>query len=1260
MKRAGRAAEFLAWAVFFAGCLLVLALRFWVLPDIERFRDPIVAAAARAIGQPLSVGRIEARWYGLHPRISLTDVRIRDAEGRDVLVLPSVENVVSWRSLLRGDPKLRSLTIDGLRLQVRRDAAGALYIAGMRLGADTGFREWVLKQEEIVLRNAEVAWHDEMRGAPPLVLSELHLRLENDGERHAFGLAARPPEALASTLELRALLDEGGSGRLFAELGYTDLAAWGAWLDYPVEVRRGEGALRLWVGLEHGEPTHAIADVAAAQVAATFGEGLAPLELASLQGRLQARARDGAYELAARRLALEVEGGPAVAPLDFDARWRKPAAAAGAGGAFSAPRLELEPLAFLAAALPFPAEARRLLAEVAPQGRLAQLRVEWRGPVADPASLAARGQFADLAAAPTGDFPGFAGLSGSFETTDAKGRVHLDTWKGAIELPQVFPQGPLRLDSLSGDVEWERFADTGFTVRLSSLNVANEDFSGNVYGWYSNPGSGPGSADLSAQFNRADAARLARYLPHAEFLGGKATRDWLAGAVLAGRSDDVRFRLRGKLADFPFKDPLLGEFSVHVRVADAVLDYATGWPRIEELGGELVFERDRLEIRAASGRVLGAALTGVRAGIARLDAANPRLVVSGEAQGPAADFLEYVQSTPVRAMADGMTDAMTASGRGRLRLKLELPLADPDRTRVAGEFQLLGNNVLVHRDLPVIEAAAGKVSFTESALTVHDVRGRLFGGEVTVSGGTRKDGGLQVAARGEAAVAAARPFFDHPAGKYLSGSAAYTATVQRAPRGGKPLAEERVRFVVESSLRGVASALPAPFAKRAGEDLPLRMEVVPADGGARDRVSVTLGRVAGLELQRRREGEAMPVQSAVLAFAPPAGRPLRRTDGAGLLLYGTLPALDLDAWLALLGGETGALQTAFDLKIGALDLYGKRLHEVAASGSAEGGGWTAKGVARELAGEASFAPEGGGKLVARFATFRTPQDAPGARPRTAAPADLPARLDFSAERFHYQGKDLGRVEIAGQRAGEDWLIEKLAMANADGTLHGKGAWRGGAPQRIALDFALQVSDAGQFLNRIGYRDLVKGGKAQLQGHLAWSGAPTTIDYPSLSGDVQMQAQDGQFLEIEPGLGKLVSLMSLQALPRRITLDFRDVFSKGFEFESIASAGRIDAGVMAVKEFRMHGTAAQVEMRGEVDLAAETQNLRVRVLPSLGDTASTFIGLANPLLAIPAIIVQKILKDPLGHIFAFDYAVTGGWSEPKVDRIGVEARAVNEP
>jgi uncharacterized protein YhdP len=341
-------------------------------------------------------------------------------------------------------------------------------------------------------------------------------------------------------------------------------------------------------------------------------------------------------------------------------------------------------------------------------------------------------------------------------------------------------------------------------------------------------------------------------------------------------------------------------------------------------------------------------------------------------------------------------------------------------------------------------------------------------------------------------------------------------------------------------------------------------------------------------------------------------------------------------------------------------VLGKRVSEVALRGAMDASGWTARVSAKELAGDLAYRSEGNGRLVARLTHFALPDDAPGAAPRPALePGTLPA-IDLVSERFVYRGRQLGRIELAAQRAGEDWRIDRLTMTNADATLKGTGVWRSGTPSQSRLEFDLRASDAGQFLGRVGYPDLVKGGKAQLSGTLAWNGQPAAIDYPSLSGAVHLQAEDGQFLEIEPGIGKLISLMSLQSLPRRISLDFRDVFSKGFEFETISSDGQVERGVMAVKDFRMVGSSAQVNMRGDVDLAKEAQDLRVRVVPSLGDSASTVIALVNPLLAIPAAIAQKILKDPLGHIFAFNYAVTGSWADPKVAKIGVEAQPADLP
>jgi uncharacterized protein (TIGR02099 family) len=1234
MKRLGRAIEILAWAAFFAAAALVLALRFWVLPDIERHRGRIVEAVSAALGQPVRIGAIEARWFGLNPHVRLQDVHLFDRSGREVLVLPAVENRLAWSSLARGRLKVSSLAIEGLRLQVRRDANGALHVAGVEVSGSPALAGWAAALDEIVLTGAAIEWLDEQRGAPPLVLSELNLRLKTAGERHAVGFTA---EALGSTVELRALLDGSPgaplrlSGRLFVETGYTDLAAWTTWIDAPWRVERGHGALRAWLTVAGGEVREATADLALSGLSARLGSELEPLMLAALQGRIELDAERGQYRLTARQLTASVEGAGTMAPGDFELAWSTgPDAAA----TVVAGTVALEPLARVARSLPLPEAARKRLAELEPRGRLEEARFEWHGGLAAPGSFAARAKFIELAASASPELPGFAGLSGSFDADEAGARIVFATRKGELHLPRVFPQPRIPLDFLNGLVEWEPASGGGYTLRLSSLTFSNQHLSGNARGTYTAAAKGPGTIDLAAQFNRADGAHLDRYLPHPHLMGGEAVRAWLTRSVLAGRSGDVRVRLRGDLSDFPFRDPARGEFSVAARLERGILRFAEGWPRIENIQGELVFERDGMRIAARSASIEGIALSKVEARIARFGDPQPALTVTGQAEGATESFLQFIRASPVRQRTAEFTDPLSASGRGTLHLALDIPLKEPARTRVAGEYRFTGNDVAVHASLPPIERASGRLHFTESSVRLADVQGRLFGGPVALAGATQPEGGARIDAKGEASLAETRILADHPWRSYLSGQAAYEATIH--------IAKGATRMVVRSALQGVASTLPAPLAKRAADALPLEAELL-----AGERVKVKLGRILAAEFVGDRAAVAFREVSPKLPERP------------GVYVHGSLAALDLDRWLQLFGAPGAAAgAAAFDVRIGALDVYGKRLNELAARGATDAEGWSATLASREVAGDLAYRAAAGGRLVARLSRFVLPEPYPGAAEgRALEPRQLPA-VDFTAERFTLRGKDIGRVEIRGERAGDDWRIERLAMTNADASFAAKGAWRDGAPTRTELDFELKAANAGLFLARIGYPALVKDGKAELKGRLAWNGDPAAIDYTSLAGAVQLQAESGQFLEIEPGIGKLISLMSLQSLPRRIALDFRDVFSKGFGFERISSSGELHAGVMTVKEFRMRGSSAQVEMSGEVDLAQETQNMRVRVVPSLGDSASTVIALVNPLLAIPAAIAQKILKDPLGHIFAFDYAVTGGWSDPKVAKLGVEAREID--
>src|SRR5258706_5830741 len=169
LRRLVRAIEVLAWAGFFAFAVIFLALRYYRLPNVEQYRAEIVAAISHAIGLPVKIGALATDWQGLRPRLSISDVRVYDRDGREALVLPAVENVVAWRSLAARQLRLPSFLIDAPKLSVRRDASGVISVAGIRISDDKGdgrLSGRSLRAGQIIVRGAEIVWLDEARKAP--------------------------------------------------------------------------------------------------------------------------------------------------------------------------------------------------------------------------------------------------------------------------------------------------------------------------------------------------------------------------------------------------------------------------------------------------------------------------------------------------------------------------------------------------------------------------------------------------------------------------------------------------------------------------------------------------------------------------------------------------------------------------------------------------------------------------------------------------------------------------------------------------------------------------------------------------------------------------------------------------------------------------------------------------------------------------------------------------------------------------------------
>lgn len=1249
----------LLWIGF---ALLVVAMRALVLPQIDRYRDDVARQISTALGSRVDIGHIDARWSGIRPHLNLGQVKVYDKQGRVALELGLVRTSLSWESLPLWQLRLHRLEVEGPELQIRRDPAGKIFVAGIELSSqsgDSGLADWLLAQDEVVVRDAVVRWIDERRGVAELALRAANLRLINRGSRHLAGLIAEPPDGYAAPIDLRGDFRgrsfdrlEDWRGQVYLAVDGADLAIWRNWVDYPVDLPQGRGGVRLWADLCDKRLTSVSGDVSLDDVQLRLRKDLPMIDLVTLRGRLAAKLPSDGFEVSASALSLATRDDLQLEPMDFRLRWRQGSGDKSPNGELTVSELDLAALTQLAGNLPLDDGTRRALAEFTPRGKVFDLRAGWTGDREKLSAWQGRARFADTALQARGLLPGFTALSGTIDASQAGGTATLSGRKASVSLPRVFPEPRIALDELDAQVRWT-VDNQRVDVDFPKVDFNNADIAGSVTGHFnSRPESAnsPGDIDLTGSFKRGKAAEVWRYLP---YVAGELTRKWVKASLRDGQAENIKLRVKGDLWEFPWVRDKGGEFTVSADFAGARLAYAPGWPELTNIAGTMLFHGERMLIAGKRANSLGAAISDTTAEIPDLmHPKDARLVIRGRADGPTSEFLAFINASPVGEQLDHATHEMRASGNGTLNLAIDMPLDHVVDTRVNGGYQFAGNELIAASGLPPITEASGKVEFTERALTIRNAAAKIFGSPVAVTAQTETDGKVMLNLAGNATVADLRRVADSPWLDHLSGSTPWRASV--AVRG------QSATLVVDSNLQGITSSLPEPLNKPAGSTLPLRIELgkPPGSAAGSDELHIALDQLLDVRLLRKREGNQTIVERGGIGI-----REIAPTPDRGLAVAGSLGTLDLDAWRRLMvpagGAEAGRPLpwATLALRANALNAFGQHFSNLTLQAMQVEGTWQARVESREMTGDLSWRDGERGRLRARLKNLALSEVRSTPQPIAAAadvpPQELPG-LDVMAESFSLRGKALGKLELVAVNRGNLWQIDRFSIVNNDGIVIGDGQWRmadgawSGSETQIA--FKLQSPNVGKLLERLGYEDAVRRGNARLEGKVGWHGAPTSIDYPSLSGDLALDVSTGQFNKLEPGVGRLLGVLSLQALPRRISLDFRDVFSDGFAFDSISGSMKVARGVIRTDDLGIRGPSAKVQMSGTTDLAAETQDLRVKVQPTLSEGVALGAAIANPVAGVATLLAQKVFKDPIEKFFAYEYGVSGTWSDPQVVKL----------
>jgi uncharacterized protein (TIGR02099 family) len=921
---------------------------------------------------------------------------------------------------------------------------------------------------------------------------------------------------------------------------------------------------------------------------------------------------------------------------------------------------------------------------------------------------------------PRAGIPGVENLWGSIDADQDHGSAIIDTKNTAITLPGVFDNPRLMLDQIDGRVSWTLAdapgkAHKAITAHVDTLHVKNADAEASATADYKNEGEGRGSLDLKATAAHLKVASLIHYLPTSI---SEKLRLYLGHALQGGMSRNATIEIHGDLTKFPYsRFPDAGQFRIVAPFSGGRFDptpypprtMANGtpnvWPAFDGINGTFHLAENKLGFDISRGHYLGVNVLKTTGRIEDLGNRESKLMITSDARGPITDMLHYVEDSSLGALSHHVATKIRATGNATLALQLEIPrVAPPPGVRphvgYKGALTFAGND-LEYEAFPPLSDLRGRASFGEKTASLDGITGKFLGGDVRGTGGVKPDGSYAFDVTGRIGADAAQGLKVRNQAqtaailKHISGTAPYDLRV-RGVKNALP------RVEANSDLTGLGLDFPAPFNKSPGTPMPFAFTFAPAAGSPQEQdAKLTLGPVNALYVLKRVGKAAPTVERGAIGVNKPAELPAQ-----GVTAAVDIDKFDADAWRKLIAdlgpmpAPAPALQAdasapsatarqfvpnRFALHFTTLTLINRQWENVVINASrGDDRKWQGNIASDQVSGNVEWLPgatkQSPGALHARFDKVvvpgKTENDVVGQMLRKP-PGNMPS-IDLIVNELVVRERTLGRLEVSARNDVEEgvpvWHLDKLDLSNPDARLFATANWRpipgpegyrvdadDDAPRHTAVDFKVDILDAGALVERFGLPRTVQNGKGTVSGQLVWNGSPTVPDLPTLNGKIAVDLRHGQILKVNPGAAKLLGVFSLPSLAHFLTLDFQDVVGKGLPFEKITGTGTVQNGIGRTNDFTMITSPARMELKGLVNLPKETQDMHAQVIPTIS-AGAVALGAAviNPLLGLGTLAADLLLSKSIGKAFTINYSITGSWSKPVIQRVKGDQGKIETP
>lgn len=849
--------------------------------------------------------------------------------------------------------------------------------------------------------------------------------------------------------------------------------------------------------------------------------------------------------------------------------------------------------------------------------------------------------------------PGLTGLTAHVQGTDAGGEMLLDAKDVQLDLPRMFRE-PLRAKSIRGAIAWNHYSAgdaAGWRVSSKEIRVESEDGHGQAGIELLIPADGSSPVlDLSAHGQDLNVAATARYVP-ANKLTAK-TLEWFDRAFVGGRVTQGQVTYKGPTRAFPFRHGE-GEFIARGRVEDVTFDYQPGWSPATGLAADVEFRNQGMKVTAGTARVGELSVADIDGDFADFKAGV--IAVKAQAAGDLGSALQLLQTSPINTAFGEQFQNLRGRGETRSLVELVLPLKRLADRRIAVTTQLKNTSVSAKEWDAPITGLSGSLSVRQALPDSASMRGQWLGGTLDIAIWSESKNASLLTARGHADAAQLAALLHLPAAAKVSGATDWRLTTRlEANQNPDPNARQARKFTIQSDLKGFGLELPHPLGKPENASRLLRVEL--EYDGARELLGrAALGDVRALIRMRQSDAGWNFDRGGVRADGIAAALPGHR----GLRVEGYLDRLVLDDWFALKGPSSGTSRLsdfldAANLTVGTLQLYGYQWPEVRGVLQAMPSGWRVDVAGSNAVGELFIpsdftAPQPLTANLERLVITREGRQHGASTGRD--PRSWPS-IRASIADMRIEDHAVGAVELQVTRVASGIQIDSVTIAQDVMRGEARGQWLITPDgERSTLNATVTSTDVAAALRALNYTPFIEAKRGEISANLAWPGG-FDGDFPGrASGTLKVAAENGQLLNLQPGAGRVLGLLSVAALPRRLSLDFSDLTDKGLSFDSIRGDFELRDGNAYTSNLLLRGPAAEIGIAGRTGIGAHDYDQTAVVTGNVGATLPVAGALAGgPAVGAALLLFTQVFKEPLKGIARGYYRITGPWEDPIVERV----------